>query len=228
LAEMSGTVLADNFPVQVDLIENGIRLTAPVEKNGVQKKIEILLEGASSKVFVKHTLINKGITSVSLAPWALSVMRPGGVAIIPQAKRIDFPVRLTPTHSLALWGYTRMIDNRWTWGDRYIFLRQDSNAEKPQKFGIYDAAGWAAYSSHGDLFIKEFTALSDVTYPDFNCNFEAFTNNKMLEMESLGPLQVLAPGCELQHDEVWSLYSGIPQPDSDVAVDRDILPLIHA
>ena len=120
-----------------------------------------------------------------------------------------------------------MSDPRWTWGDRTIFLRQDPSIEKPQKFGIYNTEGWAAYWNDQQLFIKSFHVSNTQLYPDMNCNFEAFTNNEILELETLGPLETVLPGGHLDHVENWSIFKDVQKPVSDDDVDRIILPLLQ-
>ncbi|MBA4376713.1 MAG: hypothetical protein C0401_11150 [Anaerolinea sp.] len=220
------TYAPDNHKVQVEQIIDGLRLTSQTEPCGIQKAIEIHLSETKSSVKVKHILINNGVWTVPLAAWALSVMRTGGVAIVPHAERIEFPQQLTPTHSITLWGYTRMSDSRWTWGERYIFLRQDETSTKPQKLGILNTHGWAGYLRDGNLFVKKFDYTPSANYSDINCNFETFTNDEMLELESLGPLQQLEPGKKVQHWEEWSLFSGVKTPSTDDEVDEYILPLL--
>ncbi len=47
-----------------------------------------------------------------------------------------------------------------------------------------------------------------MTYPDFGCNCETYTAGTFIELESLGPLEVVAPGESVQHLERWSLFEG--------------------
>ena len=154
-------------------------------------------------------------------------MRAGGMAVIPQSPRVDFPTRLLPTHSLTLWGYTKMDDPRWTWGEKYFFLRQDKNIQKPQKIGLMNTSGWAAYLNEGTAFIKQFNFNPDAVYPDFNCNFETFTDSYMLEMESLSPLVKVEQGKQIEHLEIWSLAKKVALPKNDVDVDQTILSLLN-
>ena len=47
-----------------------------------------------------------------------------------------------------------------------------------------------------------------------------FTNARMLELESLGPLATLAPGASVEHLEQWELTGGLSgEPSRDVDVD---------
>ncbi|MCX5770993.1 MAG: hypothetical protein NTZ09_12075 [Candidatus Hydrogenedentes bacterium] len=165
----------------------------------------------SGEVRVLHTMKNLNRWEIELAPWALSVMAQGGRAILPQEKFIPHTEYLLPARPLVLWHYTQMADPRWIWGNKFIQLRQDPNATTPQKAGLLNKRGWAAYLLNGELFVKRYTANDKGSYPDFGCNTELFTNADILEVETLGPLTKLPPdGGAVQHEEVWSLHK-VPQ-----------------
>ena len=53
-----------------------------------------------------------------------------------------------------------MNDPRFTWGDRLIQMREDSQVDCKQKFGLRNAQGWAAYQLEKDLFIKSFPLIA--------------------------------------------------------------------
>ncbi len=222
--DLDFTYAPDNAPVQVIESGHGVRLTAPVEKSGVMKTIEISPVAGQNRVRLEHIVQNMGRQTLRLAPWALSVMCTGGVAVIPH--NLERPHDLLPTHSLSLWGYTDPGDPRWQWGKRYILLRQDPAATNAQKTGLQNPYGWAGYAVRDQFFMKRFAWDPTVLYPDFNCNFEVYTNPDILELESLAPLVELPPGKTATHWEEWTVYDGIPAPQSEEDVDRTILPLV--
>src|SRR5690606_35403023 len=113
--------------------------------------------------------------------WALSVMAPGGMGILPLPPRGTHPEDLLPTSTLTLWSYTDLSDPRWTFGERFIRLQQDSNSAKPQKIGASVPDGWAAYQLGDTVFLKAFRPHTGGHYPDKNCSVEMFTNSEMLE-----------------------------------------------
>ena len=154
---------------------------------------------------------------LTLAPWALTVMRAGGTAIIPQPPFGEHPRDLLPNRNWVLWPYTDLGDPRWTFTPEFVFLRQDTNpALKPTKLGMALETGAGAYLCEGALFIKHFPFLpaAAAAYPDKGCNFETFTNARMLELESLAPLVTLQPGQTTEHIEHWQLREG---PAADIA-----------
>ena len=125
------------------------RLTQPIDPVGIQKEISVWLSPNDAHVRVTHRLRNGKSEGIELAPWALSVMAPGGTAILPLPLRGEHPEHLLPTFTISLWPYTDLTDRRWTLGKRYIMLRQDSDAARPQKIGAMVPDGWAAYARAG-------------------------------------------------------------------------------
>ena len=120
-----------------------------------------------------------------------------------------------------------MTDPRWTWGEKYVLLHQDPNIAKPQKVGALVKDGWAAHARNDHLFVKLFR-YEDRQYPDLGSVVETFTNDEMLELETLGPVQNLAPGSgAAPHVEDWFLFRDVPTPQNDADVERDVLPRVR-
>ncbi|MEP7357487.1 MAG: hypothetical protein ABI847_09640, partial [Anaerolineales bacterium] len=181
--------LADNAPVAVEPLADGLRLTAPVEAaTQLQKELVVELPARSGRVRVTHRLHNRGLWPVRLAPWALSAMAPGGTAIVPLPPRGTHTSNLLPVSSLVMWAYTDLADPRWTWGRRHVLLRSQPGAATPQKVGASVPEGWLAYARAGHLFVKRFSPAPGLDYPDQGSQVEIFTDNRFLELETLGPL----------------------------------------
>ena len=226
---MGRTYFPDNTPVKVEERADSVHILQPTEPTtGIQKEMEIRLAPDKAHVQVTHRLRNTTPWAVELAPWALSVMAPGGTAIIPLPPRRSHQESLLPTSAVALWAYTDMTDPRWHWGRKYVLLRQDPNLDTPQKAGVLVTDGWAAYARAGHVFVKRSSYVAGARYPDLGCSIEAFTNADMLELETLGPLVQLEPGATVEHVERWHLFRDAPAPKSDSDVDRDVLPLVKS
>jgi hypothetical protein len=219
------TYFPDNWPVKLERCDDGVRLVQTVETTtGIQKEIQVRLAPNAAHAIVTHRLRNVNSQPVGLAPWALTVMAPGGTAIVPLPLRGSHPEDLPPGNSLTLWKYTDMSDARWTWGRKYILLRQDSTPTiKPEKIGAAVPAGWIAYARADRLFLKTFRHEPAAIYPDMGCSVEVFTNTEMLELETLGPVTRLAPGEVVDHVENWWLFRDVRVPRSDADVDAYIL-----
>jgi hypothetical protein len=221
------TYFPDNDPVQwKELPGGGVRLVPPPEQPyGIQKEIDLRLEATGSKVTLVHRLKNIGPWPVELAPWALTVMAPGGTEIIPLPKKVPHGQSLLPNQSLILWSYTDMKDPRFSFGSKYVTVRQDPKGHAT-KIGLWHSEGWVGYLRAGLLFVKRFERQAGQHYPDFGANFETFTNEDMLEVESLGPLTRLEPGGTVEHREVWELHKNVPALSDEASIDRAILPLV--
>jgi hypothetical protein len=197
-----------------------LRLIAPPERPyGVQKQIDITLEPAGSKVTLVHRIQNVGSWPIELAPWALTVMAPGGQAIIPLPDKVPHTESLLPNQVLVLWSYTDLN------GTKYITLKQDPK-RPATKIGIRHDAGWVGYLRSGLLFVKRFGKSEGKHYPDFGANFETFTNEDMLEVESLGPMTRLEPAEHVEHRETWELHQNVPPVRDEADIDRAVLPLV--
>jgi len=171
----------------------------------VRKTLGILLDENSSRVTLRHTATNDSEQPIALATWALTVMQPGGMEIIPQPPLGEHPHDLLPNRGMVLWPYTDLSDLRWTFGRKFWLLKQSDDG-LPTKIGIAHREKWIAYLLGDSLFIKTFDHAPGGHYPDGGCNFETFTNSEMLEVESLGELVTLQPGESTTHFENWYLF----------------------
>jgi hypothetical protein len=225
--EAARTYYPDFEPVLVQEIEDGLVVTQkPEPTTGIQKQMEIRMSPDRPEVQVKHTLINHNVWPVETAPWSLSVMDVGGTAIVPLPPRGSHPESMTSTSVLSIWPYTDLSDPRWGLGFRFVLLKQDSHNTVPQKIGVFNSEGWAAYANHNALFVKQTPLQFDGIYPDLGVNFELFTNEMILEVESLGPLEMIPPKGTIDHFEYWTLHDNVSQPQNDEDVEKLILPLL--
>ncbi len=225
---MPRTYAPDNNPITAeDLPTGGVKLLQPAEETtGIRKEIEIRLDPTFAHAEITHRLTNAGPWAVELAPWAISVMAPGGVGILPLPPWQAHGESFLPATQLVLWSYTDLTDARIVAGQRHLLLRQDVNQAAPQKIGLAAPAGWIGYARDGRLFVKRVVYQAGAHYPDLGCSIECFTNAEMLEIETLGPLVTLQPGATVTHVEQWSLFAGVATPRSDTDVVRDVLPLV--
>jgi len=213
----------DNVAVAVEITKNGVIATAPVEPlTGLQKQITVEMAATGTSVTVTHRIVNKTLFPLEFAPWALTMMAPGGTAVAGFPARGAYPAHLEATNPLVLWAYTDLSDKRWGLLKKYLTLRQDPSNPVPQKLGMFNANTWAAYFLHGEAFLKQYQADTSKVYPDFGCSFETFTNNEFLEVETVGPMTKLEPGQGVNHVEHWSLHKTAISAFTDAELDRVI------
>lgn len=201
----------DNDPVEYDWDGKLLKLTCKTESStGLQKEVDIKLAENGSEVKISQRIYNRNPWTVTFAPWSLTVMAPGGRAVIPQEPFVPHGESegesFEPARSLVLWQFTRMNDPRFIWGDHYIQFVEDSRYDSKQKFGVTNKQGWGAYTLNGQTFIKQHDYESDAVYPDNGCNAEFFTMPGFLEMEALGRLKEVKPDNFAQLNESWSIH----------------------
>ncbi len=222
------TYAPDNEPVFIQPLENGLIATPPPEKaTGLAKSIQVEMAATGTSITVTHRIRNLGAWSIEIAAWVASVMAQGGVGVTGFPPRGTHPEVLLPTNPLVMWAFSDFTDPRLTLTRKYLVLRQDPSDATPQKFGHLNADTWGAYFLNGDVFLKRYQADVRRLYPDFGSSFEIFTNAEFLELETLGPLEKLAPGESLTHVERWSLHrQPTPTEWNDATLDGALASII--
>jgi hypothetical protein len=202
------TYLPDDDPLSIDEIEGGLRATQPVEaRTGIQKSLTVTLPGRNARVVVDHRLHNRGSSPVELAPWAITQLRPGGTAVLPQATAPADEHGLLPNRHVVLWPYTRIDSPHITWSDSHILVSATMK-DGALKLGFPNPIGWLAYVVDGMLFVKQAAYDPGAAYPDRGSSSECYCNARFLELETLGPRVILAPGQSVCHRETWMVHAG--------------------
>ena len=235
--DLTRTYFPDNRPVKWEQTgpHSAKFLPPPEDEYSVQKEMHLAISASGTKVEVTLKVTNIAKTSTELAPWGPTVMAPGGVEIIPlppkaphpgSTKNARSPADYAPNQELILWPYFDFTDTRWQFGHRYALLRQDVN-KGPTKIGLAHRMGWVAYLNSHVLFVKRFDYREGAIYPDRGTRYQTFSNEDMLEMETVGELATLAPGQSAQLVESWEIFGNVPNVCTEADVDRVIRPLVQ-
>jgi hypothetical protein len=212
------TYVPDNLPPQIEVLPDGVRLTRPVEvQTGMRKAMEVHLDPRRPIVTIDHILTNHGTGEVEYAPWAITQMASGGLAVAPDFPPDEIPVGAQADRILALWPYTRLNDPRLHFYNDLIVVKSNETIP-PCKIGLRSIPAWLGYYRAGVYFRKTAQLLAGQPYPDFGCNLEVYVDNRFLELETLGPLTKLAPGQSLTHHETWQVWAGLDAPETPDAV----------
>jgi hypothetical protein len=213
------TYLPDDSPLDIVPVENGYLVTQDVEaKTGLQKSMEICLQGDQPKVVITHRLSNLSLWPVMCAPWAITQLKTGGVAVLPQSCE---ETGLLPNRSLAIWPYTDLASPNVTWGRNTILV--SAAMDTPFKIGFPNPRGWLAYWLNGTLFVKRAKYEAQSSYFDFGSSSECYCNDKFIEMETLAPISTIEPGGSVTHVETWELFGGIDRPRDE----KDVQSLVQ-
>ena len=222
---MPRSYIPDNEGGVVSPLPNGVLIEMPPEPwTQIAKSIEIQLNPHQPQVIVRHELRNEGAWAVELAPWALTMLRLGGVAIFPQPQGNADDAGLLSNRHLSIWPYTHINDPRLVLGDDFVLIHAMASLP-PIKLGYFNPHGWIGYWLDGVLFIKRFDAQASASYPDNGCNTESYCNDKFIELESLGPLASLSPGQTAVHTELWEVIEGLDTPLIPEQIQKSIARL---
>jgi hypothetical protein len=218
------TYIPDDDSVEITAVANGLHVVQPTEtQTGIQKSLHIHLPDDSATVVVDHTLTNEGSRPVECAPWAITQMKTGGVAILPQVVGAVEPTGTWPNRSIVLWPYTDINSQHIQWGDRFVFVKAMMQSGT-LKLGYPNPLGWLAYYWNHTLFVKRASFQSHETYFDFGASSQCYCNPSFLELETMGPRTVIAPGESVTHQEMWELYDDVTfapnEDDAQVLVDQ--------
>lgn len=199
--------IPDNNPVKVIALSDGVTLQQAPEHTGLGKRMTIQLLPEKYSLRITHEMTNEGETPFEIAPWAITQLPLGGVALLPQP--LSRHGDLLPNRHLVLWQYSSWRDSRLHLYDDYLLIKADAK-QPPLKIGYLNDCGWIAYWRAGMLFVKRFMPHLHQLHPDRNCNVEVYCNDVMLELETVAPLQMLLPGQTTTHVEQWDIYCDVP------------------
>ena len=204
--------------VHVSTEGNRVALRSNVDASGLEKEISLRLDG--NTVTVAHRLTWHGNQPIELAPWALTQMQLGGMAILPQSVT---DTGLLPNRNLVLWPYSQLRDDRLELHDDLVLIHGRAAAHA-FKVGNYNPYGWVAYALDRVLFVKRFATDDTLPYSDKGCNAESYVRDTFLELETLGYLTTIKPGETVVYDERWEVTVGdyAPNVESARTISREV------
>lgn len=223
------TYAPDNDPIdhQADG-ELSIMLHRGADGAGMEKEIRVTLAPKGSKVVLEQKITSHNLWPVDIAAWAISIVR-SGVGIVPRVPFQTHDQYPPMTQPLGICAFTDLQDPRFTLGQKYILLRADPKRPDAQKFGLRNKENWCAHLANEMLFVKQFEHQNRVQYPDYGVNTEVYVEGAFMELELMGPRQVLWPGESVSFHEEWSLFQGIKADGRDLEqLDRAITPAIQS
>jgi|LGOV01.1.fsa_nt_gb hypothetical protein len=201
--EFPRTYLPDNDMIDYKIDNERLILIQKInKKTQIQKKMILEFVNNGKELMIEHILINKGLWPISTAAWAITILKTGGIATVPLNKRKD---DLLSTKAFSLWSYCDLSDKRINFKKDIFTLKQDINNKNSFKIGTNNEEGYASYELDGYKFKKSFNFFKDKNYPDKGCSFEIFTDDKVLELETLSPIYCIKPNEEISHTEKWSI-----------------------
>jgi hypothetical protein len=192
------TYRPDDRPCEAMEVEGGIRVEAPQDGAGLVKAIEVRPDDGDW--VVGHELANGTDGTITVAPWAITMMRPGGEAVLAMRSRGSDP---RADRSLVLWPYTDLGDPRIRVGPDEVRVLAEPD-HPPTKVGVASSDGEVSYRTGAYVFEKRIDVDPDAAYADRGAAVQVYVGGRCCELETLGPLRALASGEHAGHRERWT------------------------
>ncbi len=198
------TYTPDDKPVSFTVNDDSVVFTAEEDTEvGIAKTLTIKMDPDDANMTVKVNVKNISGAKKEFAVWVISVCEAGGNLIIPMNTN---DTGYLHNRSISVWPYTDLSDSRIYFGKKYATVKQDVNAQGPLKLGFDLNQGVTYYVLGDDIFSKRYEAKHGLLpYPDGNSSFETYTDNVMLEIETLSDVRVVENGDSHELLEFWSL-----------------------
>ncbi len=217
---MPRTYIPHNLPIEYEILDNGVTVSVDVEKIGIRNVIKATMDD-SGNMEIAHYCTNISQWDMEFAPWCVTVFNHGGLEVFPTSKK---NTGFLSNRTIQMWPYSDVKDKRFDMDNKYIYMTTSPEGDEKNsnafKIGINNEDGYAMYFNNGNLFVKRFEYEDGEIYPDNGCNFESYTNFKIIEIESLGPITFLQPGETVEYVEKWNLYRGVKKPESVEEIDE--------
>lgn len=215
----SRTHVRDEDPVEYEIDGETVRVTRSRDPGShLRREMEIRIAPSGPSAEVVHRIHNEGEWACEFAPWALTVLKPGGQAVLPFRRQASSD-SLLHDRSLQVWPYTHLADQRFQFEADYIGIEQRDDCDGPLKIGTDVGEGWAAYVRDERAFRKDFHVDPDGTYPDDGSIVETYTRAGLLELETLGVEETVRPGETVEHSETWTLIDDVNEPQDVFGVE---------
>ena len=217
------TYTPDDRPVSYTVNTDSVVFNAlPDEEVGILKTVTIKMDPDDANMIVNATVKNISGKEKEFAVWVIAVCSAGGNLVIPMNTN---DTGYLPNRNISVWPYTDLSDSRLRFGKKYVVVSQDVNATTPAKIGFDLNNGTVHYVLGDDVFTKRYDARhGELPYPDRNCSFETYTNNVMIEVESLSDVKKVENGDTHEITEFWSLSKKPCEVDfkDDNSIDKFI------
>jgi len=197
------TYQRDDTAVAISQQDHGVELSGAADRDGVTKRVSI--RQSDEYTYIRHTLVNEGSRPIRTAPWAITQMALGGIAVLPLADEPTDSYALQPNRNLVLWPYTDLCAPEFGFDPGRITV-EGTTRESVAKIGQPNRRGWIAYVLGSQVFVKWAKIHDDdAAYADLGASSQCYRNEHFVELETLGPLVDLQPGQEATHVEAWSI-----------------------
>jgi hypothetical protein len=187
---------------------------------GVQLTRYFTLDAESSHLQIRQVIRNVSDDTVRYCYWGRSFAKGGGISLTPLNPHSRYP-RGYLVHGPGL------VMDFMPADEEHVRIRDGileilGPPARP-KFGMDSYPGWLAYISQDHLlFVKKFPVYSHRVYGEMAGYTTSIWYNKeeMVEIEPLGPLEIMAPGTSSEFTVDWHLMEYTYPEDRQADLDQ--------
>jgi hypothetical protein len=203
------TYQTDDARVAAIRTDSSLKVSSRADDFGLVKSIEVTPTPGEAEVVVEHTIKATASTTLDIAPWAITLLRPGGTAVMPLGRPGGPVSRRQAAHSLVFWPYTEPDHPTVRVGRTEVTIA--SGVERPTKLGTPLNRGWLAYIADDVVFVKR-TAVHGDRFVDLGATGQIHVTHYAVQLETLGPITPVANDGLIHHRETWSIHD---RPDCE-------------
>lgn len=193
-----------------------VRLVSqPDTATGTQLIREFTLSESGSHLSCKQIIKNISAETKHWCHWSRTFAQHGGVAIVPLSKQARHPLRYVMYEGRGLIN-ARPTDPNIARVGNHLLIK---DVPKFPKLGFDSMAGWFAYQMKHDLmFVKKYRTFPNRPYNEVaGLTISIWYPNKekvdAVELEPIGPMNVIQPGQSADFTEHWWLLERNYQKD---------------
>lgn len=200
--------------------EGKARLTSVRDRvTGLRLVREFALSPDSSRLACEQRILNESEKPVTCFHWSRTLAAGGGIVLIPLTPNSRFPKNYLMYGPSATMMF-KPADPKIRVRDGFLeILGTPANP----KLGMDSTAGWFCYLMRNDLmFVKRYPVYPDRVYGEMAGLTISiwYFEDKMCEIEPIGPRETLAPGATASFTEEWELVP-YAYPKAQETVDLD-------
>lgn len=201
--------------------QNSAKLTSVKDRaTGLQLVREFTLDPSTSHLTCKQTISNLSDKPVACCHWSRTLAEGGGICLIPLTPESRFPKRYLMYGPGSVMDFQPEDPNIRV---RDGFLEILGTPARP-KLGIDSYAGWFCCLLKNDLmFVKRYPVYPDRVYNEMAGLTISiwYFQDKMCELEPIGPRERLAPGESASFaEEWWLLAHAFPEKGATVDLKK--------
>jgi len=204
------TYQTDDERVTAVHADDSVTVTSRADEFGLVKSIRVTAVPGEPSLAVDHSIRATAGTTLDIAAWAITQLRPGGVAVMPLGLPGGALSDVQAAHQIVMWPYTDLNDPAITVGQTELTVGTDVLAGT--KIGTPLLRGWLAYAIDDVVFVKR-VSVDGERFVDLGATGQIYSAHDYLQLETLGPITPVANKASIHHRETWHLYN---RPDGPV------------